>query len=398
VLASASAARTLCNKAGVSVCEANNACGTIGTCVADDKCGFKCDSGEAFPAHTEGVVADGTFAGPVDWPTWNNKVSRAPYVITVHPNGEYALFVDQDDDSVGKLDLTTKSITKIVGGNKPWSNDDANRVGYGLDSHWHEINGLDIHPSGDYALATSSGNGVVKMIQLSGPEGLSGQCSHPANGAASADGSCVKVITVWGDANDRFPRDGFDNGVGITKARFAHPWGLDIDESGDFAVVLERIHNCYVRKIDLNTNEVTTIAELDGPHYMGIATEGGFAYAVQPHANPTPNLVRVNLATGARTKYNDYAGAYNIAIQGGVAIVPYMFGDYAHTVSSIDLETMTRETIAGKAGVKGNAGGRGADARFDGPMSVAFGKDYVLIGEPYSSREFRKIQSTARVK
>jgi sugar lactone lactonase YvrE len=70
----------------------------------------------------------------------------------------------------------------------------------------------------------------------------------------------------------------------------------------------------------------------------------------------------------------------------------------AHTIVRIDPKTQTVSTIAGQAGVSGDADGKAAEARFNAPVGVAVGEDgTIFVADTYNDR-IRAIAKDSQVR
>lgn len=137
-------------------------------------------------------------------------------------------------------------------------------------------------------------------------------------------------------------RQGSDDGEG-RQASFRHPRGVATDAAGN--VYIADSHNHLIRKMT-PAGSVSTVA--------GYSPEEAAGY-------------RDARGTEAR-----FRTPWDIAVT--TAGVAYVADAGNHVIRKIDVDG-TVTTFAGKPGEAGYADGTGAEARFDGPHSVAFGPD-----------------------
>ncbi|MFZ4773744.1 MAG: LamG-like jellyroll fold domain-containing protein [Terrimicrobiaceae bacterium] len=140
------------------------------------------------------------------------------------------------------------------------------------------------------------------------------------------------VSTLAGAAGSTGSQDG-----AATVARFRTPYGITVDPSGNLYVADTGNHT--IRKIAYITHEVTTIA--------GSAGQSGYADGI-----------------GAAARFNS---PYGVAAD---SVGNILVTDYGNKVIRKISATGVVTTIAGGAGLAGNAAGIGADARFQGPHYI----------------------------
>lgn len=148
------------------------------------------------------------------------------------------------------------------------------------------------------------------------------------------------VVTICG----LFGTSGSADGVGSI-ARFNNPSG--IWSNATYAYVCDR-SNFTIRRIELATNTVTTIA--------GTAGVSGSADGI-----------------GAAARFNQPFGIW------GNSTYLYIT-DYSNfTIRRLEIATNNVVTIAGAAGASGSTDGVGAAARFDGPIGITGDSTYLYI-------------------
>lgn len=195
------------------------------------------------------------------------------------------------------------------------------------------------------------------------------------------------VTTLAGTAGG----SGSADGVGAA-ARFLYPSGITTNGA---ALFITDQGNHTVRKLDLATNSVTTLAgtagsagsadgigaaaRFDTP--MGITTDGANLY-VADYGDHT--IRKIVIATGAVTTLAGSAGAAGAADGTGSAArffqpsgittdgTSLYVADYGNdTIRKIAIATSVVTTLAGSAGSAGGVDGSGSVARFNGPAGIA---------------------------
>jgi sugar lactone lactonase YvrE len=185
--------------------------------------------------------------------------------------------------------------------------------------------------SGNRILVADTGNHAIRAIDLS-----SGQVSTFA-GRPGVRG------TADGDA---------------MTARFTSPEGLAI--AGSTLFVADR-GNHAIRKVDLTTGSVTTLAGVAG---VSGAMDG------------SANTARFNSPTG-------------IVVVGSTL---YVCDTQNHTIRAVDVNTGDTSTVAGSAGSIGSTDGSPLSARFAAPMGITADSTGVLFVADTGNHTIRRIQ------
>lgn len=187
-------------------------------------------------------------------------------------------------------------------------------------------------------------------------------------------------------------------------ARFDGPSGVAFD--GANSLYISDANNFAVRKVDLTTGAVTTLAggsmgsrdgtgaaaQFNGPR--GLATDGAGSVYVADSSNHT--IRKIVIATGAVTTLAGTAGATGTANGTGMAArfntpqglaAPgdgnlYVADSGNHCIRKIDLMTAAVSVFAGTAGVQGT---------FSVPAGVAAGGDGNLYVADAGNRQVRKV-------
>lgn len=220
------------------------------------------------------------------------------------------------------------------------------------------------------------------------------------------------VTTIAGMAGIR----GGADGIGAA-ARFNQPSGVTTDRAENLYVA--DYANCTVRRIDLNTGAVTTIAgtagkcdkgdgtgadaRFNGP--SGVTTDAAGNLYVADFVNHAIRKVVLSGGTGTVTTFAGMAGmsgganGYGTAAQfyrpsGVVADSTgnlYVADTYSHTIRKIALSSGLVTTIAGTASVEGSKDGTGATALFSRPVGIAINGDGNLYVTEELSHTIRRI-------
>jgi DNA-binding beta-propeller fold protein YncE len=156
----------------------------------------------------------------------SNAVFSNPFGISISPDEAFALVTDSLNSRIRIIDLATAVVDVIAGGERAGS---AN--GFGTNSEFYSPSGIDISGDGTFALIVDRGNQLIRRLELSTAE-------------------------VTALAGNKIP--GSANGIGIA-AQFNNPYGACISPTQEFALVADTSNN-MIRKFDLLTSEVTTIA------------------------------------------------------------------------------------------------------------------------------------------
>lgn len=320
-----------------------------------------------------------------------------PIGVDFGPDGTWALTTVQLGHAVARLDLTTlaKAQVQTVVNRSPASD------GFGPEARLYNPSAIAVSAYGNFAVVADSGNNAVRVLTLGGErEALSAAVAAAANagdglaaaadnarplpGAAgparsqpahptdrssrsaplrSASSSSAVPDPLWSPTLDLPPATlatlagqsgswGDDDGIG-SAARFNWPEGIALSPDDSFALVSDT-WNYTIRRIDLATAEVTTLA--GSPGQSG-STDG------------VGSTARFNVATGIA-----------VSPDGSYALVA---DTWNHTVRRIDLASAAVTTVAGLAGSSGSADGAGSTARFNNPRGLAISSDgsFALVAD-----------------
>lgn len=237
--------------------------------------------------------------------------------------------------------------------------------------------GIVLDNNGNLYGADWSANRVYKITLATG--NLTAVTSTPSsfNGAAGLayDGSRYLYVSLSGTpairridlTNNSFITiagtgvSGSLDGPGTT-ARFNYPWALALDRVNGMLYVADQ-ENHTIRKIDLATNIVSTIAGL-------AATRGA--------QNGAGTQARFNLPTG-------------LALAGNGQL--YVADANNNVIRKIDLNNNNQvTTLAGSASVAGWVDGDITQARFSYPVGLSLYGDNILFVSDLNNAKIRKIQ------
>lgn len=190
-----------------------------------------------------------------------------------------------------------------------------------------------------------------------------------------------------------------------TRARFNSPRGIAV--YGDTLYVADK-SNHTIRKIDLTTKSVTTIAGYPGRpgvndgigsnarfyYPEGIATDGVYLY-IADTGNHAIRKVEINSGTvvtlaGKRGQsgYNNGTGVNAMfKAPSGITVrdnVLYVTDTDNHLIRRVDKNSGETTTIAGTVDVAGNTDGRGAVAKFNFPLGITSSGEFLYIADTYN--------------
>jgi hypothetical protein len=199
-----------------------------------------------------------------------------------------------------------------------------------------------------------------------------------------------------------------------TAARFRFPWEVTTD--GRQLFVTDGGYT--IRRIDINSGLVTTIAGADGQSGStdgtgaaarffvprGITTDGARLYVVDSYNH---TIRRIVLATGEVTTIAGKAGEYGARDGFGATARFYSPGSittdgtnlyvtepYNHTIRKIVIADSEVTTLAGSPGSPGLVDGIGADAKFDTPAGLTTDGANLYVAD--GSRVVRRVHIASR--
>jgi len=155
-----------------------------------------------------------TASGSADGTGTDASFSSVIHCLAITPDGQTMLVGDHAGHRFAKVDVATKAVTTLT-----------------TSLQYPEYDGCDVMPDGSEAIVTHNSH-AVKAISMS-----TGDVRNVAGSSVS----------------------GYTDAVGDA-ARFNRPRGIAIAPGGDFAYVNDA-DNMKIRRIDLSTNEVITVAQ-----------------------------------------------------------------------------------------------------------------------------------------
>lgn len=153
------------------------------------------------------------------------------------------------------------------------------------------------------------------------------------------------------------------DGVGVG-ATFKTPDEV-VSDGGDNLYVAD-YGNHTIRKVVVSTGVVTTLAGVVG---IAGSTDG----------------------VGATARFN---GPLGLALDAAGTL--YVADYFSNTIRKVDISTGTVTTVAGTAGIRGGADGRGGAAQFDHPYGVAFDGSALYVADS-SNHTIRKVLTSTGV-
>lgn len=278
--------------------------------------------------------------------TGSSAKFKAPTGICISPDGQFLYVADYSGHRIRKINVSTKAVTTVAGNGVSGYNDST-----GSAAQFSYPSGVCINSTGTFLYICDNGNGRIRKVQLSNS----------------------RVTTVAGNGSFSYS----DNANGLL-ASFNGP--TDVIIANDTALYVSDTENQLIRKINLQTTEVTTIAGMlnvggfqNGvganaafrlPRGLAISNNKGTLYI----ADTGNNMIRAidlsdnNVTTVAGDGvqgYLDNANAQNARFNSpnGVAVVPgdantlFVADNANHRIRKIDLSNSSVSTIAGNGAV-----------------------------------------------
>jgi sugar lactone lactonase YvrE len=215
-----------------------------------------------------------------------------PNGIAISPDGTFALVTSTSSRNITHVDLGTYEVVFTYG----WTTEEGVSLGF------KHPNGVSIAPDGTFAFVVNNTSNTVGRINLftrtltfpysgfSGPNGIA--ISPDGTFALVACGSSHKVGRI----------DLVTDEVTFPYAGFNVPCGVSIAPDGTFALVANYTNNT-VDRIDLVTHEVTPpFAGFSSPTCTAISPDGAFALAANYNGNSVGRIdgdIRAGFNTGA---------------------------------------------------------------------------------------------------
>jgi DNA-binding beta-propeller fold protein YncE len=244
----------------------------------------------------DGVGSEATFAYPIG--------------IALSADNQMVLVADRDNNTIRRIDLASGQVTTLVGTAGVAGSQD----GVGAAALFSMPQGVAVSSDSTYALVADSFNHSIRRIDL----------------------STLQVTTLAG--TPEVP--GSSNGV-AGAASFNLPFAVALCAKDGYVLITDTNNNT-VRKLVLNTQDVSTVAGTAG-------TTGSID------------------GVGIAARFNGPSG---IAMDAGCTQA-LVADSYNHTMRRIDLATGQVTTLVGVPRYFGSADGVGAAVRFDTPTGVA---------------------------
>ncbi|MDZ7798613.1 MAG: hypothetical protein U5L76_03260 [Patescibacteria group bacterium] len=233
-----------------------------------------------------------------------------PYDMVKSPDGNYIYLAE--NNKIRKINLSTGYTSFVIGNSVDSYN---NEEGTGSAARFSNISGITINSSGDTLYVADRWNNRIRGVNIanqssflvsgSGDTNVTGSGNGyqegtknttlfdiPANLVISPDDQYLYVSDT---GNNRIRKvrisdgqtwliagsgeAGFADGMGAA-AKFNHPYGIDIDSSGQYLYVADR-DNHRIRRVKISTGKVTTVAGDGRNGYLdGLASRAVFSYPV----------------------------------------------------------------------------------------------------------------------
>lgn len=303
--------------------------------------------------------------------------------IGVAYDGSGNLYVsEQSGHSIRKVVLSTGEVTTIAGIKGSIGTTD----GTGTSAQFNQPYAITVDGNGNLYVADTQNNAIRKVVLAT-----------------------REVTTLAGTKGSA----GSNDGIG-TAAQFNAPLGLAYDGNGNLYVADQS--NRVIRKIDVSTKEVTTFAGSKG---VGGTTDGTAALFIQPRGlaydgNGTLYVTdfgsytirKINLTTKEVTTLagiNSSAGTTDgigtsaqfdrpacIALDGNGNLFISDSGN--NTIRKLNLTSMQVTTLAGTKGSTGSSDGTGTAAQFYLPYGLVFDGNGFLYVADLSNHAIRQIR------
>lgn len=368
------------------------------------------------------------YPGPDDGFGTNGRF-RTPTGIAVHSTTAYVS--DTGNHTIRKVNLGDANVTTLAG--LAHASGLVNATGG--DARFNSPSGLTFYPGpGGFAYVADTNNHVIRRVGLDGvvttlagstygfedgngasakfrsPRGLALNYGTLSVFVADTENHCIRLVTSAGNVS-LYAGEGFApgmvNGNRLTAAKFNAPQAVALNFPGS-ALYVADTGNRRVRKIDIGTGEVTTLA---GSGSYGTADGNGAAasfgqitgivvdtsenvYVTESQTGTVrkiePDGDVTTLAgtpfgccspvdgTGTAARFG-YPGPTSIA--GGTSDSAFIADPQGQLIRTIVLSSGTVGTAGGRASVSGTSDGTGLFARFNQPSVIAAAAGEVVIAE-----------------
>jgi sugar lactone lactonase YvrE len=340
----------------------------------------------ALPSLTVTTVAGSGAAGQADGPAASATFASLSG-LAVDPHAAAPLLYIADGNEIRALTLGTSPAVFTVAGNPGAGQSD----GAGGSASFYTVDNFaavaDANGAGTTTLfVADSDNGLMRRVDLANPLTATNAANVQAN-----------VTTLAGHPSHRGNADGVGTGpgyTGVSTAAFNQPTAIVTD--GKVAYVSDG-WNGAIRKIDLATTQVTTVAGPAQGYADGVGSQAAFYHNAGLAWVPSQNVIyiadagnacirKLDLTTDtvttlagvpsqpglvdgtlAQARFNNPWGI--LASPDGTKLYVADTGD--HVIREIDLTAGTVSTIAGSGGW-GFVDGVGNQAEFKEPTGLAF--------------------------
>lgn len=303
-----------------------------------------------------------------------------PTGLCTSPDGQYLYVVDQGNHRIRQISVATGAVTTLAGSDYKGSLD-----GKGAYAQFFGPSGICISLDGQKLYIADEGNNMIRELII-------------ASG---------KVTTMVGA-----PTKGFQDGKG-KYALFNDLTALCISSDGLFLYVADAGNN-RIRKVNIETKDVTTFAGGDAGDADGTGTNAKFNYPrsickspdgeffyIADQFNHKIKMIKISTAevtTLAGTTQGDKDGDFEtaqFAFPSGLEISPrgkflYVSDMYNNKIRQISLEAKTVTTVAGSEA--GYSDGPGLSAQFYEPVGLCVSLDgKIIYVADWSNHRIREI-------
>jgi len=241
---------------------------------------------------------------------------QRPLGVAVSPDGAWVAVADSANDKIRRIDLTTRAVTTLSGSTKGFNDGDAGQSRFNVPCD------LAFDPTGNYLLVADSGNSAIRKVNVS-----TGASETVAGQGPGSTGMADGIRNV---------------------SRVKDPRGIAMSPDGTWAAVVEHTFHAVLR-LDTANWALSTIA--------GGKTVGG---------NPLPDYID---GIGTMARFDAPRGVC-ISPVGRLLLVA---DTNNHVIRAVNLSNMNVSTLAG-SGIRGLVDSTTPlDAAFNEPVACSFG-------------------------
>jgi DNA-binding beta-propeller fold protein YncE len=305
---------------------------------------------------------------------------NSPFGVAIDPKGTKLYAVDRINHRIRSVNLATSQVTTLAGGSQGTSD------GIGTAARFNFPTGAAVNSTGTKLYVADRFNHLIRVLDLAtnqvttiagstqgynDGQGTTAQFNLPSNLAVHPDGKRLYAVD---DGNHRIRQidlntkqvttlagstQGSSNGIG-TAAKFNFPAGAVVSPDGKKLYVADR-GNHRIREINLETNEVSTLAGRTVGANDGVGLDAQFYLPASVAINPSGTTL-------------------------------YVADQENHRIRAIDLKTKQVTTITGTT--KGFNDGLGTAAQFANPFGIAINPSgTILYVGDFSNQRLRQIQA-----